>query len=85
MKKDILIKKIHKALYIYEDYGFENYQNYLSRLIINLHGLQRQRCLDSVILSLTGLRNIGGTIEQEDIRGVIIKAMNILDKYYEEV
>ncbi|MEG0899405.1 MAG: hypothetical protein RSD67_02475 [Oscillospiraceae bacterium] len=83
MKKERLIKDIHKVLYIYEDGVYSNYFANLSHLIIELSGLNNKQLATQIIL-LKGLKNLGAECTHFDVRNTILGIMNDINRDYKE-
>lgn len=84
MKKEKLIKDVHKILYIYEDGIYENYFARLTHEIIELSGLCETQ-LQPYIILLKGLKNLGSECTHFDVRNTILGIMNDIDRDYKEV
>ncbi len=83
MNKIFIIKKIHKSLYVYEDFGEESFFNYVSKLIVYLNGMSSQPVIFDTIVLLNGLKK-NEDLKYKDVRSVIIGCMNNIDRRYME-
>lgn len=81
MDKKILIGKIYKLLKIYEKEDFCNYSGYLRNLIAVLIGEDIDNFGYNIRL-LRGLKELGCNVNHSDIRGIVLKITNNIDRNY---
>jgi hypothetical protein len=67
-----IANKIFKVLPMYEE-SFDIYYKYLTRIIVELQGEEQTELLRDAIVALKGLKAVGGDIEHDEVRRIIMR------------
>ena len=67
-----IANKIFKILPMYEE-NYDDYYKYLTRIIIELQGEEQTEPLINAIIALKGLKAVGGKIEHDEVRRIIMR------------
>lgn len=77
--RDKYINQIWKCLPIYEQYGFESYDIYLSKTIGRMRSDELTDTQMSVLKELEALHNIGDILNHNTLKSVVLSCTNMLD------
>ena len=79
-EKNKHINQIWKCLPIYEKYGHESYEIYLSKIIGHMRSEELTDIESAVLEDLVALYNIGDMLKKPTLRSVILSCTNRLDE-----
>lgn len=83
MERDIIINKIFKTLYIYEDSILNQsdyYSRYIKKLYVLLAGLEDDQLESEALIIIKGLVNLGMEADHRMVKSSVFKVINMVKK-----